>query len=82
MMPVSIITVPLRPMIANNGRIVSVSENGQSVGVSCSAVSGNGNSIGCEVGAGGHTDPLKSACEETRTAHKMHDESVINKRDV
>ena len=52
------------------------------VGVSCSAVSGDSNSIGCEVGAGGHTDPLKSACEETRTTDEMHDESVINKRDV
>ena len=59
-----------------------MSDSGQSVGVSCSTISGNGNSIGCEVGAGGHTDPLKSACEETRTTDEMHDESVINKRDV
>ena len=65
MIPVSIITLPLRPMITNNGRIVSVSENGQSVGVSCSTVSGDGNSISCEVGAGGHTDPLQLTCDET-----------------
>ena len=54
----------------------------ESVGVSYSAITGNGNSISCEVGAGGHTDPLKATCEETRTTNEMHDESVINKRDV
>ena len=54
----------------------------ESVGVSYSAITGNGNSISCEVGAGGHTDPLKATCEETRTTNEMHDESVINKLDV
>ena len=46
--------------------------------MSSSAVAGNGNSISCEVGAGGNTDPLQSACEETRTTNEMHDESVKN----
>ena len=42
-----------RAIVDNNGRIVSVSENGQSVGVSYPTVAGDRNSIGCEVGAGG-----------------------------
>ena len=54
----------------------------KSVGVCCSAVTGDCNSVPLPVGAGGNRNPDKFPGGEISCSYEMHDESVINKRDV